>query len=164
MTRIASWFVYLTLASLLVLTSPAAAQHTASAPRVTAVSAQLYYEETGTFSRNILAPPGFALWNAIIGGGDAEHASSATLVRVEVSGRNVPLGAVRVVVTATGARGRILGRRESRVDLYDDRTKFYAPLFLNDTGCDEITISARLLGRGVSSAPTVQTIPFRCGE
>ena len=151
------------LAWLLLLTSAVSGQTAATPPLITAVSAQLYYEETGAFSRNVLQGT-FPLWNTIIGEGDAEHASHATLVTVEVRGRNVPLGAVRIAITATDSNGRLLGRRETEVDLYGDKTRFYAPLFLNDTGCDEVTISAWLVGKGVSTARTTRKIPFRCGE
>jgi hypothetical protein len=36
---------------------------------------------------------------------------------------------------------------------------------LNDTGCEELEISARLIGKGVANTATVKkTIPFKCGE
>jgi hypothetical protein len=140
------------------------AQNTTSAPTVTAVRAQLYFEETGTFSRDILVPPAFVLWNTIIGEGDAGRASHSTLVTAEVSGNHVAVGAVRVTITASGSNGRTLARHETTVDLYDNKVRFYAPLFLVNTGCDKITITARLSGRGVSTTPAVRMIPFHCGE
>lgn len=154
----------LALSVVSVVSSPADAQRGGDAPTIRAVTAQLYYEETGSLSRDVLAPPSFALWNTIIGEGDAEHASHATLIRAEVSGRNVAVGAVRVLIVATDTNGRVVGRHEATVDLYDGKTRFFAPLFLSETGCEPITISARLLGRGVASTPVVRTIDFRCGE
>lgn len=145
-----------------VVNSPATAQTVP--PAITAIRAQLYYDETASFSENILARRDLELWNTIIGEGGAEHASNSTLITVEVSGRHVPVGALSVEVTAVDANGRLLGRHGSAVALYDGKTRFYAPLFLYDTGCSEITISARLVGEGVNSTTSTSVIPFHCGE
>jgi hypothetical protein len=58
----------------------------AVSPTITAIRAQLYYERTASFSENIVAPSRIALWNVIVGEGDAEHPSNSTLVTVEVRG------------------------------------------------------------------------------
>lgn len=133
-------------------------------PSITAIHAQLYYEETGAFSGDILGRPDFTLWNTVIGEGDAEYASNATLVTVEIGGKNVDVGAVNVEIRALDAKGRVLAKSVGQVALYDDKTKFYAPLFLQDTGCKPITISARLTGKGIKAKPVSRTIPFACGE
>lgn len=143
--------------------SAAFAQETVP-PAISAIRAQLYYEETGAFSADILARPDFALWNTIIGGGDAEHASNSTLVTVEVSGKNIDVGAVNVEIKALDAKGRVLAKSLGSVALYDAKTKFYAPLFLQDTGCKAITISARLTGKGMKAKSVTKKIPFACGE
>jgi hypothetical protein len=57
-----------------------------------------------------------------------------------------------------------LAQRTTSVDLYDEKTKFYAPLFVNDTGCEPITISAHLSGKSVSGRPVTRDIQFHCGE
>ncbi|MEQ1781187.1 MAG: hypothetical protein ABMA14_07500 [Hyphomonadaceae bacterium] len=153
--------------SLVVLVScgvaPAFAQQVVP-PAITAIHAQLYFEETGAFSDDILARGDLALWNTVIGEGDARHASNSTLVTVEVSGKNVAVGAVDVEIRALDAKGRVLSKSSSSVALYDDRTKFYAPLFLQDTGCEAVTISTRLKGKGIKSKSITRTIPFACGE
>ena len=59
--------------------SAAVAQETAP-PVIAAIRAQLYYEETGAFSDDILDRGELALWNTVIGEGDARHASNSTLV------------------------------------------------------------------------------------
>ena len=143
--------------------SAAVAQETAP-PAISAIRAQLYYEETGAFSDDILERGELALWNTVIGEGDARHASNSTLVTVEVSGKNVAVGAVDVEIRALDAKGRVLAKSSSSVALYDDRTKLYAPLFLQDTGCAAITISARLKGKGIKTKSVTRTIPFACGE
>ncbi len=52
--------------------------------KITSIQAKLFYHDKGTFSRNVLAKPDFGFWNTIIGEGDAEGPSEATLVLVEV--------------------------------------------------------------------------------
>ena len=132
--------------------------------KITAIRAQLYYEGTGKFSDDVLASGENTLWNTIIGEGAAGAASNFTLVTVEVTGKDVPMDAVRVQITARGFKRRIVGQRTIRVSIYDDATKFIAPLFLHDTGCDEIEVSARLVGNGVDKTSVKKVIPFKCGE
>jgi|GEM_PF-939213 len=134
------------------------------APKITAIRAQLFYDATGTFSQDVLSQKDVALWNTIIGEGSAGAASTSSLVTVEVSGRNLPVGATKIEVTATGNKNRLIQKRVIDVDIYDERTKFFAPFWLYDTGCEPIKISARLIGVGVARTVVTRTIPFRCGE
>lgn len=152
-------------AALLVLISGAGifAQNT-QAPKITGIRAQLFYDAKGTFSDDILARKDLSLWNTIIGEGSAESASTSTLVTVEISGRNLPVGSLKVQITANGSKNRLIQRKIVDVDIYDERTKFYAPLWLHDTGCEEITISARLIGKNAPTNIVKKTIPFACGE
>jgi hypothetical protein len=133
-------------------------------PKITAIRAQLFYEPTGTFSEDILAKKDFALWNTIIGEGSADAASTSTLVTVEISGRHLPVGGTKVEITPTGKKNRLIQKKLVSVDIYDERTKFYAPLWLNDTGCEPIKIAARLIGSGAPTGIITKTIPFACGE
>ena len=149
------------LSAALVAVSAAAA---AEAPKIAAIRAQLYYEGTGKFSDDVLASGENTLWNTIIGEGGAGAPSNFTLVTVEVTGKDVPQGAVKVQITARGYKRKIVGQRTSEVSIYDEKTKFIAPLFLYDTGCDEIEISAKLIGKGVDKATVKKVIPFKCGE
>ncbi len=48
--------------------------------KITAITAKLFYDGKGTFSRDVLAKPDFLLGNTIIGGGEAEGPSNSTLV------------------------------------------------------------------------------------
>lgn len=134
------------------------------APKITAIRAQLFYDGTGTFSEDILAQKNLALWNTVIGEGSAGAPSTSTLVTVEISGRNLPVGGTKVEITATGNKNRLIQKRLVAVDIYDERTKFYAPLWLNDTGCEPIKIAARLVGTGAPTGIVTKTIPFACGE
>jgi hypothetical protein len=136
----------------------------AEAPKIAAIRAQLYFEGSGKFSDDILVSGENTLWNTIIGEGGAGAPSNFTLVTVEVAGKDVPIGVVKVQITARGYKRKIVGQRTMEVSIYDEATKFHAPLFLYDTGCDEIEVSARLIGKGVTSTTVKKVIPFKCGE
>ncbi len=134
------------------------------APKIVAIRAQLFHEATGTFSQDILSQKDLALWNTIIGEGSAGAASTSTFVTVEISGRNLAVGATKVEITATGNKSRLIQKRLIAVDIYDERTKFVAPFWLYDTGCEPIKITARLIGTGAPRTAVTKTIPFACGE
>lgn len=132
--------------------------------KITAIRAQLFYETNGKFSQDILAAKDFALWNTIIGEGSAEAPSSSTFVTVEISGKDVPVGSLKVEIIATGNKNRLIQRKLTGVEIYDNRTKFIAPFWLYDTGCEPVKISARLVGKGAPATVVAKTIPFACGE
>jgi hypothetical protein len=145
----------------------AAAQRTPSpAPyKITAIKALLFYDGTGTFSRDVLTKPDFSFWNTIIGEGDAEGPSNSTLVLVEVTGSpspNDPSPSRGVAFTATGG-GKVLLKKTTHIGLFGDGGKFYAAFLLHDTGCQPIKLSARIIGQAQPSS-VVKTIPFACGE
>ncbi|MBP6011005.1 MAG: hypothetical protein KBA31_02155 [Alphaproteobacteria bacterium] len=147
-----------TVATAMLVASSAVA---AEAPRIIAIHAQLYHEGSGKLSaEDLLAPDAPGMWNTIIG----DNASNFTLVTVEVQGKDVPVGAVKVQLVARGYKRRIMEQRTIDVSLYDAKTTFFAPLWLYDTGCDEIEVSARLIGKGVSGPTVKKVIPFKCGE
>jgi hypothetical protein len=132
------------------------------APTITAIRAQLFYDASGTLSEDLLSQKDLILWNTMIGEGSAGAAS--TFVTIEISGRNLPVGATKVEIMATGNKGRLIQKKLIGVDIYDERTKFFAPFWLYDTACEPITISARLIGKGAPSTVVKKRIPFDCGE
>jgi hypothetical protein len=134
------------------------------APTITAIRAQLFYDASGTLSEDLLSQKDLALWNTMIGEGSAGAASTSTFVTIEISGRNLPVGATKVEIMATGNKGRLIQKKLIGVDIYDERTKFFAPFWLYDTACEPITISARLIGRGAPATVVKKKIPFACGE
>lgn len=144
--------------------APAAQAQDDEAPTVSAIRAQLYYEETGTFSRDVLSGEPFALWNVIIGEGAAAHASNHTLVTVEVTGRNVPFDAAAVEILVRDSSDRLIAAQTSEVSIYDEAETFIAPVLLFDTGCEPLTVSARIIGDVPDSSETSAVIPFECGE
>lgn len=135
-----------------------------TAPKITAIRAQLFYDATGTFSEDLLSQKDLSLWNTVIGEGGAGGASTSTFVTVEISGRNLTVGATKVEITVTGNKNRVVQKKLIGVDIYDERVKFFAPLWLHDTGCEQLKISARLIGPGAPRNIVTRTIPFACGE
>lgn len=134
---------------------------TTVAPKITAMRAKIFYDVTGTFSEDILVDnKDVVLWNTIGG----ETPSTSTFVTVEISGKNLPAGITKIEITATGDKRRLIQKKLMPIELYDQRTTFFAPLWLYDTDCEPITISARLIGKGASAASVTKKIPFRCGE
>jgi hypothetical protein len=131
-----------------------------TAPTITAIKAQLFHDNKGTFGEDFLANPQGDLFNVIIG----ENASSATLVTVEVSGKNLPLGDYKVEIVATGDKGKAVAKSTQEVTIYDAKTKFYAPVLLNGTGCKPIKVTAKLVGKGLKAKPMTKTLDFLCGE
>lgn len=133
--------------------------------KITAIQAKLFYYDKGTFSRNVLAKPDFALWNTIIGEGDAEGPSDSTLVLVEVTGESSegerqPLRKVELTALAGG---KVLLKRAIEVGLFSNDHKFYAAFWLYDTGCEPVKLTARMVGQPQASLMS-KTIPFNCGE
>src|SRR5437773_6790342 len=94
------------LASLILLVAIAVAvrSQTQKVPpfKVASIKAMLFYEDKGTFSKDVLADPNFALWNAIMGGGSAEGNSWSTLVLVKFASKEEAYNRTRKIeFTAT---------------------------------------------------------------
>ncbi len=141
--------------------------------RIVAIRARLFYEQSGTFSVDILSHPEIALWNVIIGEGSAKEPSNSTLVLVEVMGEPGAYAPRRKVLITARTKpvwsGPFKGRRTINVrrvittGILGKDGKRFAPLWLSDTGCEFVTITARLLGQP-TSPPVKRTIKFYCGE
>jgi len=138
----------------------------ASATKITAVKALLFYDKNGQFSRDILSDPE-DLWNTIIGEGSSGGASHSTLVIVEIAGP--PEGYVRnsrvdlIAVYKGFRRGRDLRVQQTgSTGMFSDEGRSYVGFWLYDTGCSEVQISVTLNGDQRQKRQAI--IPFRCGE
>jgi hypothetical protein len=137
--------------------------------KIAAIKALLFYEDKGTFSKDILADPNFALWNTIIGGGSAEGHSTSTLIIVELSGGPESYEPSRQLeFTATyksaGKNARpIIVKRITDTGIFNKQGNWFAAFWLYDTGCEPVKLSARILGQPQPSAMT-KRIGFQCGE
>lgn len=130
--------------------------------RITAVRAQLFYSDRGTFSGDVLAPPGKTLWNTVIGEGESGGPSNSTLV-VEVTGAPGSYEPDRSVELTATAEGKVVHRGTAQSAVLNTRGRMYAGFWLPDTGCKRIRLVARLRGQTPASDMRKE-IPFDCGE
>ena len=129
--------------------------------KIRSVTAKLYYSNSGTFSENILDKPDPSLWNTIIGEGQSGGPSEATLVEVEVDGDGG--GSVihkeRLTITVQ-AKGKPPITRHTWPLYFDQNGKHFEGVWLYDSGCLPVTITAQLDGH-----PAIRKkIDFQCGE
>jgi hypothetical protein len=127
--------------------------------RLDRVEARLYYSHSGTFSEALT--PAFALWNVIIGEGNAKEPSSSTLIDAIVKGRAGsfdPTWSVEFVAKDTRT-GRVIARRTAKVGVLGNNGISHIPFWLSDTGCEPLTVAVTIHGDTRSI-----DIPFRCGE
>ncbi len=138
----------------------AAAPPAASPEKIDRITAQLYYEYSGTLSENIAAPAEFALWNTIIGEGDAKEPADDVLVTVFLRGKAELVGFAPLKIVAKDAKGKVLGQRNAEPTLADKDGKAAAALMLYDVGCaGKVTITA-MMGKSWKTS----IIDFACGE
>lgn len=121
---------------------------------------RLWYEGTGSLSRDIAPPTRFILWNTIIGEGDAEENADDALFTIDVRSdgeQNIP-GAL--VLMATDSKGKVLGRRTFTNLLTDKSGNVTKPLWVRDIGCaGKVTFTAQFRGKSRSVV-----LDFACGE
>jgi hypothetical protein len=125
------------------------------------VQARLFYAHTGTLSQPIDSK--FALWNTIIGEGDAQEPSDQTLIEVIIQGTPgsyVPKARVDLTVTNSDT-GKLIVRKSSEVGVLSKLGKFHVAFWLAGTGCQPLAIKATLHGTTTSS---LTKIPFACGD
>jgi hypothetical protein len=140
-----------------------------SSHKISEVRAHLVYEENGELSRDILKGE-FALWNVIIGEGDAEGHSSSTLVYVvvETDGKATKTNPV-LQFSAVSADGKRVNYKKTFEYIFPTEgvSRVFVPFLLHDTGCQKIKMTARLVEKNVPTKiyQTVsKEIPFNCGE
>lgn len=170
--RPARTIIYLALALVFTgsgFSSPTSAKSASPPFKITAIKAMLFYEQKATFSKDVLADPKFVLWNTIIGDGDAGGGSASTLVLVEVTGKAGSYQPDRKIefVASYKPNGKSLRlitlRRAIEIGILSATGKFYVPFWLYDTGCNQVKLSARIVGQAQPSAMK-RSIDFECGE
>lgn len=128
------------------------------------VHAFLYFHGTGTFGDKDLTAGHVALWNTIIGEGDAGAPSTAMLVKVEIGGPSFANQDGKVVVVAKAGRKVLAKATFALSDYFDEHARSITlPLLVTGVGCDEVVVSASLSGKGKRGTATA-TVPFACGE
>jgi hypothetical protein len=137
--------------------------HAAKSPvgaSIANLKVRLCYEETGRLSENIAPPIKFALWNTIIGEGDAEEHANDALFTIDIRSdgdQNIPQP---LTMTVTDKRGKILASRTTRNILTGEKGSATAALWVRDVGCaGSVTFTAAM---GTSKRST--HLDFNCGE
>ena len=127
--------------------------------RVGRVEARLYLHDTGTLSAPI--SPNTALWNTIIGEGEALEPSTSTLVDVVVEGAPGSFDASRKVqlMVASSTNGKVTARMSKGVGVISQSGVSHVAFWLPETGCEPLTITATI---GATSKKL--DLPFACGE
>jgi len=121
----------------------------------------LFYENTGSFSDDILSRPDLALWNTIIGEGESGGPSRSTLITVEVDGDGSPNAIHKEVLSVTTQeQGKPERRHIVRNLFFADSGKSFEGVWLSDTGCLPIEITVQL----DNQTPIKKKIDFQCGE
>ena len=160
---------FIILQILVLAMSIAAFAQTKSSHKITGVQAHLLYEGNGTLSRDVLKGE-FALWNVIIGEGDAEGHSSSTLVYIVVStdGKEIKTNPV-LQFSAVSEDGKRVNYKKTFEYNFptEGASKVFVPFLLHDTGCQPITMTAKLVEKTVPTKvyqTITKKIPFACGE
>jgi hypothetical protein len=130
------------------------------------IRVQLFYQYSGTLSRDIAPPARFELWNVGAGEGSADEPAEDALVTVPLSmPRGSDMAAFApdaLTISVRNAGGAVLGQRRYPRDsiLVPYAGQAYARLWINDIQCaGKLTVEVRY-GRTVRSAK----LDFACGE
>lgn len=166
MVRLSTSFLVIFFSAFL-LFIPASAQDQAV---ITEIQARLFNSKTGEFSGNILAKAAPELGN--VPSGDLASVSTFIVVKVGfgIKGSIPPNAQVRLIATETadqpfGAKSRkqTLFNAASKLGPADTDGNTFVGFWLDQTGCQSISLTASLIGAGkASSAKAI--LPFACYE
>jgi len=135
---------------------------------VAAIHAHFYYQATGKINpRDLLDGRSHALWNTIIGEGEAREPSAAIMVLVEITGPRFTRSEGKLRLTAADSKKTLLDQTLELYPWFSTSGKVILPFFVYDTGCEKVKITATLEGIPSSSVDIgtlTRTIPFECGE
>ncbi len=132
---------------------------------IRAIHAYPWYQELGRFGQEDLLSGEVALWNVIIGEGGVAGPTEATLIVVQVDGPSFLSGAKGELVIAARTPKTTLAERTIPLrSLFTEKHAVSAPLLLNGTGCEFVTVTAALKITGKTVRTMARTIEFRCGE
>ncbi len=133
--------------------------------QISAIRAFLYYHASGTFdSRDAIAGP-FALWNVIIGEGDAKEPSTATLLQIELGGPSFSniSGQVEIVINRESAKP--VRHKLDASDFHDGHaTRVLVPVLVYDTGCADVKVDVTFTTPEKKKLKKQAVVPFSCGE
>lgn len=129
------------------------------------VRAHFYFQESGRFGSLDLLEPTRTLWNTPIGGGDAEKASTVTLISVVLSGPRFGGDTSGAIEFRASAKGRELSTQSVPLSsLYASSGSVTVPFLVFGTGCEQLVFEVRVSGVDAEPSEVHKTIPFTCGE
>jgi hypothetical protein len=130
---------------------------------IAGIEAKLFYSNSGRFSANILGNPKIVLHNTPIGEGTIGGPSENTLIIVKIQGPpRGELDGLELSIVAT-TKADTLADRDIDVGAMNSTGNYYAACWLDDTGCDPVTVEVRLI-HGKESQRAVAMIPFVCSD
>jgi hypothetical protein len=131
---------------------------------VTGLRAYLFYEPLGRMDERDLVVGPFALWNAMIGAGDATAPSNTTIVLVDVTGPAFVTG-TKGTLSFVATMGKQILRRETVKlnEFFSEGTRLSIPFVVVGTGCGTLKITATLIVPGRRDR-LLKTVEFGCGE
>lgn len=121
--------------------------------KIAAIHVTPFNGQTGKFEDEIKAGDDTAFFNSL---------SIALLVVVEVSGESDTFVPGRMTEITVLEGKKLKKKQVMQIGIPIDG-KYYAPVWLDRSMCDGITITARLIGQKTISI-TVRKVPFMCGE
>ena len=143
--------------------------------QISDIEARLFYNQksdqdhspvdkiSGTFSKDDIISGKVALWNTIIGAGDAEGPSTQTIVIVGIRSKNYSNTAQTLWFTATAGK-KTIHQESKNFGVIGDNVNYKLLFLLNDTGCEKIVIKTELTIKGKVVSTLSKTIDFECGE
>jgi hypothetical protein len=136
-----------------------------AAYQISAIRAFLYYHDTGTFDDRDAATGQMALWNTIIGEGEAKAPSDVTLVQVELSGPSFSniSGTLEISVSA-GKKKLVRQKLDAGTFFAEHSSRVLIPVLVHGTGCDELQVAVTFTTPDRKKLKKSGVVPFACGE
>jgi hypothetical protein len=124
------------------------------------IQVHLFLEISGALSKNVAPPAAPALWNTIIGEGDAEEPANDFLVVVHLSGAPGKFVKQSLIVTVGRAgEKKPISERRFETLLFGPEGKLTKPVFVTNATCAPVRITA-----STGSIRKSTNVDFRCGE
>ncbi len=129
--------------------------------KIRSIQARLFYENTGTFSENVLTDKGFDLWNTPF------DQTYSVLIAVEIEGvprylekpRQIELTA-KYIPFDTSSRSITL-KQADKIRNGSETGLAYAGFWIKNVGCEPVFLTARIAGQ---KRFVKNKINFGCGE
>jgi hypothetical protein len=128
--------------------------------RLDTISIQLFYQTTGSLSRNIAPPAKFHAWNTIIAEGDAREPARDMLVTARLtSKKDEANSSTPMTLSVTGKDGKILAQRTFN-HIFFERGHSIQALFVPDSTCAGHIVVEAIFG----NAKKTVALDLNCGE